>query len=61
MWHPEQRWLNSAAPSWTVGSDFDTLIFSDPHATANAATAADALVMRRTLIGRLMRAEIIRK
>jgi hypothetical protein len=44
-----------------VGSEAGTLIFSVPQATANAATAADALDMRRTLIGRLMRAGIIRK
>jgi hypothetical protein len=54
--------LNRIAPWWiSGGSDFGTLIVSVPQATANAATAADALDMRRTLTGRLMRGEIIRK
>jgi hypothetical protein len=35
------------------------LIFSVPHAVRRAAAAANALVTRRTLNGRLMRAEII--
>jgi len=42
-----------------VGSDFGTLILSVPQAVAKAATAANALVMRMTLNGRLMRPEII--
>jgi hypothetical protein len=60
VWHPAQRCENSTAPA-NVGSFFGTLIFCVPQATVNTATAAAALSMRRTLVGRLMRAEIIRK
>src|SRR5947209_4629043 len=41
-------------------SEVGTFGFCVPHAAANAAKAADALDMRRTLIGRLMRAGMIR-
>jgi hypothetical protein len=60
VWHPEHRWLNRTAPSRS-GLVFGTLMLWLPHATASTATAADAHDMRRTLIGRLMRAENIRK
>ncbi|MEA2158348.1 MAG: hypothetical protein QOD66_728, partial [Solirubrobacteraceae bacterium] len=55
VWQPEQRWENSTAPR-CVGSDCGTLIFCVPQAVANAAIAAAAIDMERTLIGRLMRA-----
>jgi hypothetical protein len=58
VWHPAQRWLNSTAPWWTPVGLVETLIFSVPHAVAHAETATD-VKRRRTLTGRLMRAEII--
>ncbi len=59
MWQPEHRCENRTAPRCSVFCDVGTEIFIVPQAAANTATAANALEMRNTLNGRLMRAEII--